>query len=83
MDTIERLNIREIKNVVYSPEFNGIESVWSKMKKEFRAQLLKMKIEKRELNLEEMVLSIAEGLDPRFMRACALDGFRRLEEAAN
>ena len=53
------------------------------MKKIYRDQLLKMKIEKRELDLEEMVLSIAETLDPRFMRACALDGFKKLEETVN
>ena len=52
------------------------------MKKIYRDQLLKMKIEKRELDLEEMVLSIAEGLDQRFMQACAMEGFKRLEAAA-
>lgn len=59
LDEAHKLRILIVKNVPYSPWFNGIESVWGRMKWIFRREVLRLKIDGERVSLKNIVPRIA------------------------
>ena len=50
-----KLNMEPIWNVVYSPEFNPIEAVFSKVKREFNSHRLNNLVNKKGFNIDKAI----------------------------
>ena len=59
LDEAKKLKIVIVRNVPYSPWFNGIERVWGRMKWIFRREVLRLKIDQERVSLKNMVPRIA------------------------
>ena len=48
-------NLKVIQNIVYEPENNGIEFLWSKMKHMFRSKLTELKIKSESFDINDIM----------------------------
>ena len=55
--------IERIMNVVYKPQYNGIELLWAKMKQMLRARLLEKKIRNEYFNTRIIIERIMQEID--------------------
>ena len=77
-EAMAQLGIEAILNVPYCPQFNGIELVWARAKREFRAQALTRKIEGARLPLKQVVPEILESVENEYNLKCAGNSLRVL-----
>jgi len=66
-----RLDIRPIYNVGYSPEFNPIEAVFSKVKQRFSCQRLHNLVNKIGFNMDTEIEAAFKAITPAHCAACA------------
>ena len=79
IEEAKRLRILIVRNVPYSPWFNGIERIWGRMKWIFRREILRLKMNKERVSLKEIVPNVASKLEREFNLRCALNGWKMLE----
>ncbi len=66
----EQLNITEIFNVPYCPQFNGIESYFSLVKAQYKKMLLHAVIKGSKIDTEEMIETAVRNVDPAQTKKC-------------
>jgi DDE superfamily endonuclease len=62
-ELFERLNITEIYNVPYCPQFNGIESYFSLVKAQYKKLLLHAVIKGSEIDTVSMIKTAVKNVD--------------------
>ena len=77
-----KLDIQPIYNVAYSPEFNPIEAVFSKVKREFSCQRLHNLVTKIGFNMDKEVEVAFSAIKPDHAAACARKSLFLLKRAA-
>jgi len=77
-----RLNIRPIYNVGYSPEFNPIEAVFSKVKRRFSCQRLHNLVTKIGFNMDTEIEAAFKAVTPAHCGACARKSLFLLQRAS-
>ena len=77
-----RLNIRPIYNVGYSPEFNPIEAIFSKVKRRFSCQRLQNLVTKVGFNMDTEIEAAFKAVTPAHCAACARKSRHLLERAS-
>ena len=77
-----KLDIRPIYNVAYSPEFNPIEAVFSKVKRQFSCQRLHNLVTKIGFNMDTEIEAAFRAIKPAHCAACARKSRHLLERAA-
>jgi len=78
-----KLDIRPIYNVAYSPEFNPIEAVFSKVKRQFSCQRLHNLVTKIGFNMDTEAEVAFRAIKPAHCAACARKSLYLLKRAAN
>jgi len=81
-ELMTKLDIRPIYNVGYSPEFNAIEAVFSKVKRQFSSQRLHNLVTKIGFNMDAEVEVAFRAIKPAHCAACARKSFFLLQRAA-
>ena len=66
----EKLNITEIFNVPYCPQFNGIESYFSLVKAQYKKLLLQQVIKGSEIGTEGMIKMAVASVDQDQVKRC-------------
>ena len=82
-ELMRKLNIRPIYNVAYSPEFNPIEAVFSKVKRQFSCQRLHNLVTKIGFNMDTEAATAFRAITPAHCAACARKSLYLLKRAAN
>ena len=82
-ELMAKLDVRPIYNVAYSPEFNPIEAVFSKVKRQFSCQRLHNLVTKIGFNMDAEVEAAFRAIKPAHCTACARKSLHLLERAAN
>ena len=77
-----KLDIRPIYNVAYSPEFNPIEAVFSKVKRQFIFHRLHNIVTKIGFNMDNEVETAFKTIKPAHCAACARKSTHLLGRAA-
>ena len=80
---MSKLDIRPIYNVGYSPEFNPIEAVFSKVKRQFSCQRLHNLVTKIGFNMDNEVEVAFKSIKSAHCTACARKSLHLLKRAAN
>lgn len=75
----QNLDIRPIFNVPYSPQFNGIESVFSIVKATYKKQLLANILEGRTQQRPTMIKQAILSLDRERIARCVRHGLSEIE----
>ena len=70
-ELMSKLDIRPIYNVGYSPEFNPIEAVFSKVKRQFSCQRLHNLVTKIGFNMDTEIEAAFRAITPAHCAACA------------
>ena len=70
-ELMAKLDIQPIYNVAYSPEFNPIEAVFSKVKREFSCQRLHNLVTKIGFNMDKEIEAAFGAIKPAHCAACA------------
>ena len=70
----QSLNVIPIFNIPYSPQFNGIESVFSMVKAAFKKSLLKEIIAGERRNSIKLIKRAIIGLDSEKVKRCVVNG---------
>ena len=81
-ELMTKLNIRPIYNVAYSPEFNPIEAVFSKVKRQFSCQRLHNLVTKIGFNMDTEIEAAFKAIKPAHCAACARKSLHLLRRAA-
>ncbi len=81
-ELVAKLRIRPIYNVGYSPEFNPIEAVFSKVKRQFSCQRLHNLVTKIGFNMDTEIVAAFRAIEPAHCAACARTSLHLLERAA-
>ncbi len=81
-ELMAKLRIRPIYNVGYSPEFNPIEAVFSKVKRQFSCQRLHNLVTKIGFNMDTEIVAAFRAIEPAHCAACARKSLHLLERAA-
>ena len=81
-ELMTKLDIRPIYNVAYSPEFNPIEAVFSKVKRAFGSQRLHDLVTKVDFHMEREIESAFKTITPAHCAACARKSRYLLRRAA-
>ena len=81
-ELMTELDIRPIYNVGYSPEFNPIEAVFSKVKRQFSSQRLHNLVTKIGFNMDNEVEAAFQAIKPAHCGACARKSLHLLRRAA-
>ena len=81
-ELMTELDIRPIYNVGYSPEFNPIEAVFSKVKRQFSSQRLHNLVTKIGFNMDNEVEAAFMTIKPEHCAACARKSLHLLRRAA-
>ena len=81
-ELMAKLDIRPIYNVAYSPEFNPIEAVFSKVKRQFSCQRLHNLVTKIGFNMDTEVEVAFRAIKPAHCAACARKSLYLLQRAA-
>ena len=79
----DRLNITPVYNIGYSPEFNPIEAVFSKVKAVFSRGRLNNLVNKTGFNFDRAIKAAFEAVTQEHCAACVRKSRRLLERAAN
>lgn len=74
METYERLNIKPIFNVPYSPQFNGIESYFSLLKGEYKKRLMQKLLKGNKLNTVDLIKTSINQVADEKTRRCIRNG---------
>ena len=69
-ETYERLNITPIYNIPYSPDFNGIESYFSMLKREYKSQLLKVLMRDVKVDANALITKSVGRIDNEKIKSC-------------
>ena len=77
-----KLNMQPIWNVSYSPEFNPIEAVFSKVKRQFSCQRLHNLVTKIGFNMDTEVEAAFRAIKAAHCAACARKSLFLLRRAA-
>jgi transposase len=77
----EKLNIMPIWNVPYSPEFNPIESVFSRVKFFFNKKRLNEIVNRRGFNFDRTIEASFQAITVEHCRACVRKSKKLLKEA--
>ena len=80
-ELLAELDIRPIYNVGYSPEFNPIEAVFSKVKRQFKDQRLHNLVTKIGFDMEDEIRKAFTGITPAHCAACTRKSRHLLERA--
>ena len=70
-ELMAKLDIRPIYNVAYSPEFDPIEAVFSKVKRQFSCQRLHNLVTKIGFNMDKEIVNAFKTIEPAHCAACA------------
>ena len=81
-ELMAKLDIKPIYNVAYSPEFNPIEAVFSKVKRQFSCQRLHNLVTKICFNMDKEVEAAFNRIKPAHCAACARKSLFLLRRAA-
>jgi transposase len=81
-ELMAKLDIRPIYNVASSPEFNPIEAVFSKVKRQFSCQRLHNLVTKIGFNMEKEIEAAFNTIEPAHCVACARKSLFLLKRAA-
>ena len=81
-EMMAKLDIRPIYNVGYSPEFNPVEAVFSKVKRRFSSQRLHDLVTKVGFNMDREVEAAFRAVTPAHCAACARKSRHLLERAS-
>ena len=81
-ELMARLDIRPIYNVAYSPEFNPIEAVFSKVKRRFSCQRLHNLVTKIGFNMDTEIEAAFKAITPAHCAACARKSLFLLQRAS-
>ena len=79
---MSKFDIRPIYNVGYSPEFNPIEAVFSKVKRQFSCQRLHNLVTKIGFNMDKEVETAFGTIKPAHCAACVRKSLFLLKRAA-
>ena len=77
------LNVKPIFNVGYSPEFNPIERVFSKVKRRFNAKRLSDLVNRRGFNFDRTITAAFKEVTVGDCVNCVRKSYELLEQAAN
>lgn len=72
------LNIEPIFNVPYSPQFNGIESVFSMVKADYKRRLLRQILDRDTQRRMTLISQVIQSLDPEKIRRCVQHGLNEI-----
>ena len=75
LETMKRLNIFDVFNVPYSPQFNGIESYFSLVKCEYKKLLLQLVLKGAETDTVTLIKEAIDNVSDVKVRNCARNGF--------
>jgi hypothetical protein len=75
LETMKRLNISDVFNVPYSPQFNGIESYFSLVKCEYKKLLLQRVLKGAETETVALIKESIENVSNEKTKRCARNGF--------
>ena len=81
-ELMAKLDIRPIYNVAYSPEFNPIEAVFSKVKRQFSCQRLHNLVTKIGFNMDTEIEAAFKAIAPAHGAACARKSLFLLQRAS-
>ena len=81
-ELMAKLDIRPIYNVAYSPEFNPIEAVFSKVKYQFKCQRLHNLVTKIGFNMDTEIEKAFKAIKPAHCDACARKSRHLLQRSA-
>ena len=81
-ELMAKLDIRPIYNVAYSPEFNPIEAVFSKVKRQFSCQRLHNLVTKIGFNMDKEVETAFGAIKPAHCAACVRKSLFLLKRTA-
>ncbi len=73
-EAYERLNITPIYNVPYSPDFNGIESYFSMVKREYKNLLLQQLMKDEKIVAEKLIVAALARIENEKTRRCVTNG---------
>ena len=79
---MSKLDITPIYNVAYSPEFNPIEAVFSKVKRQFSCQRLHNLVTKIGFNMDTEIEAAFKAITPAHCTACARKSLFLLQRAS-
>ena len=79
--TYHELKITTVFNVAYSPEFNPIEAVFSKIKRLFNRQRLNHLANKKGFNFDRTIKQSFKAITPEHCSACVRKSLFLLEKA--
>ena len=80
---MSKLDIKPIYNVGYSPEFNPIEAVFSKVKRQFSYHRLHNLVTKIGFDMDQEIKTAFESIKAAHCAACAWKSLHILKKAAN
>lgn len=78
LEKYKALNIEPIFNVPYSPQFNGIESVFSMVKADYKRRLLRHILDRDSQRRTTMISQAVQGLEPEKIRRCVQHGLNEI-----
>ena len=81
--SFEELDMHPVWNVAYSPEFNPIEAVFSKVKREFCRQRLHCLVNKVGFNMDRQIELAFRLVDAEHCASCVRKSLHLLERAAH
>ena len=67
---MDELSIAYVYSPIYSPEYNGIESVFSIAKKQIKRKRLRAIMNEEEIDLKKEVRKVFESIDPIKISKC-------------
>ena len=82
-ELMAKLDIRPIFNVAYSPEFNPIEAVFSKVKRQFSCQRLHNLVMKIGFNMDAEIEAAFRSIKPAHCASCARKSLHLLRRGAD
>ena len=82
-ELMAKLDIRPIYNVPYSPEFNPIEAVFSKVKRRFSCQRLHNLVTKIGFNMDAEIEAAFRSIKPAHCASCARKSLHLLRRGAD
>ena len=76
---MKRLGILPIFNLPYSPQFNGIESVFSVVKGNYKRLLLRKLLEEKPIRVRQLIERSLAALTPGQIEACLQHSEKQIE----
>jgi hypothetical protein len=76
----ERYNITPIYNIPYSPDFNGIESYFSLVKREYKLLLLQQLMKEQKIVAEDLIRHSVSIISDDKVKRCVTSGLSFVEK---